>query len=223
MKAYCERLVQVCHKRGAHAIGGMAAFIPSRKDPEVTERAIAKVRADKEREVQMGFDGTWVAHPDLVPVAQESFDRVLGEQPNQLEAAGRPDPVPASALLEFQVPGGQVTEEGLLENISVALQYLSAWLGGQGAVAIHHLMEDAATAEISRTQIWQWIRHGVKTSAGRLVTGDRYLALRVAETERLRSQGTPRITEAAALLDELILSDDAPEFLTHGAYLALDD
>ena len=152
MRAYTELLVKSCHTRGAHAIGGMAAFIPNRRDQAVTERALQKVREDKEREAADGFDGTWVAHPDLVPVAMEAFDAVLGDRPNQKERLREEVDVSAADLLNLQVPGGQVTPTGVESNISVALQYLEAWLGGTGAVAIYNLMEDAATAEISRAQ-----------------------------------------------------------------------
>ena len=155
MRAYTELLVKTCHRRGAHAIGGMAAFIPNRRDPQVTEVALARVREDKLRESTDGFDGTWVAHPDLVAVAREPFAALLGARPHQLERQ-RPEVVAdARALLDVRVPGGTVTEAGLRNNVTVALQYLAAWLGGTGAVAIFNLMEDAATAEISRSQIWQ--------------------------------------------------------------------
>ena len=160
MRAYTELLVKTCHRRGAHAMGGMAAFVPSRRDPEVNETALAKVREDKEREAGQGFDGTWVAHPDLVPVALEVFGRILGERPNQLERQ-RPDVTrSAAALLDVSSTPGEITPEGLHNNVSVGIQYLAAWLQGSGAVAIFNLMEDAATSEISRSQVWQWLRHG---------------------------------------------------------------
>src|SRR5439155_3984553 len=160
MRAYTELLVATCHKRGAHAIGGMAAFIPSRKDPEVNRIALAKVREDKERESGDGFDGTWVAHPDLVPVATEVFDSVLGTRPNQLDRL-RDDVVPdEAALLSIPDTPGDITEQGLHTNVSVGVRYLDAWLHGVGAAAIDNLMEDAATAEISRSQVWQWVKHG---------------------------------------------------------------
>ncbi|MBX5475210.1 MAG: malate synthase A, partial [Thermoleophilia bacterium] len=160
MRAYTELLVRSCHRRGAHAIGGMAAFIPSRRDPAVNEVALAKVREDKERESGDGFDGTWVAHPDLVPVATEVFDRVLGARPNQVERL-REDVVPdEAALLSIPDTPGSITEEGLRTNVSVGVRYLDAWLRGVGAAAIDNLMEDAATAEISRSQVWQWVRAG---------------------------------------------------------------
>ena len=161
MRAYTELLVRTCHRRGAHAIGGMAAFIPNRRDPAVTEVALAKVRDDKERESGDGFDGTWVAHPDLVPVAMEIFDRVLGERPNQKERLREEVSVGAAELLDLRVPGGAVTEAGIRANIRVALAYLDSWLRGVGAAAIDNLMEDAATAEISRSQLWHWRTRGV--------------------------------------------------------------
>ncbi len=160
MRAYTQLLVKTCHARGAHAIGGMAAFIPSRRDPEVNAVALARVEEDKRREAGDGFDGTWVAHPDLVPVATAEFDAVLGERPNQLER--QRDDVQASedALLDFDIPGGEITDEGLRVNVSVGVRYLDAWLNGVGAAAIDNLMEDAATAEISRAQIWSWVQSG---------------------------------------------------------------
>ncbi len=160
MRAYTELLVQTCHRRGAHAMGGMAAFIPSRRDPELNETALAKVREDKRREAADGFDGTWVAHPDLVPVANEEFDRALGERPNQLDRRRDDVEVSAADLLDVAATPGEITGEGLRNDVDVGIQYLSAWLRGSGAVAIHNLMEDAATAEIARSQVWQWVRHG---------------------------------------------------------------
>ncbi len=160
MRAYTELLVKTCHARGAHAMGGMAAFIPSRRDPEVNAAALAKVREDKEREAGQGFDGTWVAHPDLVPVAMEIFDRVLGERPNQVDRQRDDVDSTAADLLDVASTPGEITMEGLHNNVSVGIQYLAAWLQGSGAVAIFNLMEDAATSEISRSQVWQWLRHG---------------------------------------------------------------
>src|SRR6188768_1044614 len=172
MFAYTELLVKTCHARGAFAMGGMAAFIPSRRDPAVNEVALAKVREDKEREAADGFDGSWVAHPDLVPVCQEIFDRVLGDRPNQLGKL-RPDvAVRPEQLLDVASLGAVVTEAGLRSNVSVGLQYLEAWLRGNGAVAINNLMEDAATAEISRSQVWQWIHNGVRLDDGTEITAD---------------------------------------------------
>jgi len=202
MRAYTQLLVKTCHRRGAHAIGGMAAFIPSRKDPEVNEVALAKVREDKERESGDGFDGTWVAHPDLVPVATEVFDGVLGERANQVER--RRDDVEASAdaLLDFEIPGGEITEDGLATNVSVGVRYLDAWLHGVGAAAIDNLMEDAATAEISRSQVWSWV------DAGRF-TGDRVRQ----EIARVEAGD-----EAKELFAEVALAAELPEFLTLVAY-----
>src|SRR5204862_2822170 len=160
MRAYTQLLVKTCHRRGAHAIGGMAAFIPSRKDPEVNEVALARVREDKLRESGDGFDGTWVAHPDLVPTATEVFDAALGDRTNQLERLREDVSVEAADLLNVPATPGEVTAEGVRTNVSVGIRYLASWLSGMGAAAIDNLMEDAATAEISRSQIWQWLRHG---------------------------------------------------------------
>ena len=160
MRSYTELLVRTCHTRGAHAIGGMAAFIPSRRDAEVNEIALTRVREDKQRESGDGFDGTWVAHPDLVPVAMEVFDAVLGERPNQLERKREDVSVEAADLLNVAATPGEVTEDGVRANVSVGIRYIAAWLSGVGAAAIDNLMEDAATAEISRSQVWQWVHHG---------------------------------------------------------------
>ena len=202
MRAYTQLLVKTCHRRGAHAIGGMAAFIPSRKDPEVNEVALAKVREDKERESGDGFDGTWVAHPDLVPVATEVFDRVLGERPNQLERRRDDVDVSAGALLDFEVPGGEITEDGLATNVSVGVRYLDAWLQGVGAAAIDNLMEDAATAEISRSQVWSWVDAG------------RFARERVREEIARVEAGD----DARELFAEVALAEGLPEFLTLVAY-----
>jgi malate synthase len=219
MRAYTELLVQTCHRRGAHAIGGMAAFIPSRRDPAVNEQALAKVRDDKVRESTDGFDGTWVAHPDLVPVARAVFDSVLGARPHQKDRLRPEVRVTARDLLDVAVPGGAVTERGVRANVSVGLAYLASWLAGNGAAAINNLMEDAATAEISRSQLWQWRVQGVGLADGGTLTTDRYIAIRDEEFAKHRG-GSPSFpwTDAAALLDDLVLSDDFPEFLTLGAY-----
>ena len=219
MRAYTELLVQTCHRRGAHAIGGMAAFIPSRRDPDANERALAAVRADKERESADGFDGTWVAHPDLVPLAREIFDRVLSEQPNQKERLRPEVRVTSRDLLDVAVPNGAVTEAGVRANVSVGLAYLASWLSGNGAAAINNLMEDAATAEISRSQLWQWRVRGIGLDDGRPMTPDRYAAVRDEELAALRAT-TPDApwSDAAVLLDALVLSDDFAEFLTLEAY-----
>jgi malate synthase len=225
MRTYTEQLVRVCHRRGAHAIGGMAAFVPNRRDPAVTEAAVAKVREDKQREAAAGFDGTWVAHPDLVPVAMEVFRAQLGDRPNQKELRRddvRPD---AGALLRVDVTDGRVTEAGVRTNVDVALLYLDAWLRGAGAVAIHNLMEDAATAEISRAQLWQWVRHRVRTEDDRPLTPERYAAIRdeiLAALERERGDAPSRLREAADLLDRLVLGEEFVEFLTLLAYPMLE-
>jgi malate synthase len=207
MRAYAELLVKTCHRRGAHAIGGMAAFIPSRRDAEVNAVALAKVREDKEREASQGYDGTWVAHPDLVPVALEIFDRVLGERPNQLEVL-RDDVSPNAAnLLNVAATPGEITEEGLRNDVSVGIQYLAAWLQGSGAVAIFNLMEDAATSEISRSQVWQWLHHGkVSLEDVRRITD-----------EELAKLGDG-YEEARELFDQVATGDEFVEFLTLPAY-----
>ena len=219
MRAYQQLLVKTCHARGAHAIGGMSAFIPNRREPEVTDRALAAVREDKEREAGDGSDGTWVAHPDLVPVAGEVFDRIMGAAPNQ-KAKQRPDVhVSAGELLEVSIPGAAVTERGVRTNVSVGLAYLASWLAGNGAAAIRNLMEDAATAEISRSQLWQWRTHEVRLEDGRPMSADLYAAVRDEELEAVRPLAPDAPwADAAALLDELVLSRDFVEFLTLVAY-----
>jgi malate synthase len=219
MRAYQQLLVRTCHARGAHAIGGMSAFIPNRREPEVTETALARVREDKQREAGDGSDGTWVAHPDLVPVAAEVFDGILGDRPNQKDRLRDDVRVTATELLDTRVEGGRVTEAGVTTNVSVALQYLASWLGGNGAAAINNLMEDAATAEISRSQCWQWRVHGVTLDDDRPMTADLYAEVRDAELTVLRrSRPDARWTDAAALLDDLVLADDFADFLTLAAY-----
>ena len=222
MRAYTELLVQTCHRRGAHAIGGMAAFIPSRRDPEVNQRALVAVRADKERESADGFDGTWVAHPDLVPIARDVFDAVLGSSPNQKSRLRPEVKVDARDLIDVSVPGSRVTEAGVRANVSVGLAYLASWLAGNGAAAINNLMEDAATAEISRSQLWQWRVHGIALDDGHPLTPDRYERIRDEELLKLRtlSPDAPW-TDATALLDELVLSESFAEFLTLDAYTRL--
>lgn len=218
MRAYTELLVATCHRRGAHAIGGMSAFIPNRRDPEATERALAQVRADKEREAAAGFDGTWVAHPDLVPVAREVFDTVLGERPHQVGRLREDVQVRAAQLLDVASAGGQVTDAGVRGNVSVGLRYVESWLRGTGAAAIDGLMEDAATAEISRSQLWQWIHQGVRTAEGTPVTAAHVEAV-LAEVlaEQVRTDGD-RFDDAAQVLREVALGEDYPTFLTLGAY-----
>ncbi len=223
MRAYTELLVSTCHRRRAHAIGGMAAFIPSRKDPEVNAVALAKVREDKAREAEAGFDGAWVAHPDLVPVVTEVFDQALGSKPNQKDRLRNDVRVGKEQLLDVRIPGGRVTEAGVRGNVDVALQYLEAWLRGSGAVAIHNLMEDTATAEIARSQLWQWIRHGATTETGARVTLDRVRGIIREELARLEGQvaGPSRLNDAAELLGGLVAADEFPEFLTTLAYQKL--
>ncbi len=222
MRAYQQLLVRTCHARAAHAIGGMSAFIPNRREPDVTERALAAVREDKQREAGDGSDGTWVAHPDLVPVARAAFDAVLGDRPNQKERLREDVRVTARDLLDTRVAGGRVTEAGIRTNVSVALQYLASWLAGNGAAAINNLMEDAATAEISRSQLWQWRVHGIALDDGRSMSAELYTATRDQELSRLES-ALPgfRWTDAARLLDDLVLSDRFTEFLTLNAYALL--
>jgi malate synthase len=231
MRAYTELLVKTCHRRGAHAIGGMAAYIPSRRDAEVNERALSKVTDDKLRESGDGFDGTWVAHPDLVPVAKGVFDEKLGARPHQKDRLRADVQVSAAQLTAIHVPGGTITETGVRTNINVALQYLDAWLGGNGAAAIHNLMEDTATAEISRAQLWQWMRHGAKLEDGGPVTESLYARLRDEELARLgaaehngtAANGTGgRLRTAAGLLDRLVLNADFVDFSTLIAYDQLD-
>jgi malate synthase len=212
MRAYTELLVKTCHRRGAHAMGGMAAFIPSRKDAELNETAIAKVRDDKQRESGDGFDGTWVAHPDLVPVALAEFDR-----PNQLDRQRPEVEVSAAELLDVASTPGEVTEEGLRNDVSVGIQYLSSWLRGTGAAAINNLMEDAATAEIARSQVWQWIRHGrFERDRVREVIDEELASLR--ETFGDEVYGKSRANEAREIFEQIALGDDFVEFLTLPAY-----
>jgi malate synthase len=224
MRAYTELLVSTCHRRGAFAMGGMAAFIPSRRDPEVNAKAFAQVRADKTRESGDGFDGSWVAHPDLVPLCREVFDGVLGENPNQLTRQ-RPDVhVTRSQLLDFASTEGAVTAAGLRTNVSVALQYLGAWLAGSGAVGINNLMEDAATAEISRSQIWQWLHAGTTLDTGDVVTAALVERVLDEEVAALRSAGTtPNLDQARGLFATVALADDFADFLTIPAYDLIPD
>ncbi|ONH24377.1 malate synthase A [Pseudofrankia asymbiotica] len=224
LRAYTELLVATCHRRGAHAIGGMAAFIPSRRDPEVNAAALAKVRADKERESGDGFDGSWVAHPDLVPVCTEVFDGVLGDAPNQLARQRDDVHVTAAQLLDVAATPGEITEGGVRVNISVGLRYLEAWLRGTGAVGIDNLMEDAATAEISRSQLHQWAAAGARLADGRVVTAELVRAVLAEEVERLRaaagdeSFAAGRWKDAVELFERTALGEPYAEFLTLPAY-----
>jgi malate synthase len=219
MRAYTELLVRTCHKRGAHAIGGMAAFIPNRRDPEITARAIEQVTSDKQREAGQGYDGTWVAHPDLVPVAMAVFNEALGPLPNQKHLLREDVSVTAEDLRNFHIEGGKVTEAGMRLNISVGIQYLNSWLCGNGAAAINNLMEDAATAEISRSQLWQWIHKGATLEDGRPVTLELYRSLKADELAKLPTGG--RLTEAAEIFDQLIEAGELRDFLTLPAYQLL--
>jgi malate synthase len=222
MRAYTELLVRTCHKRGAHAIGGMAAFIPS-KDPQVNEQAFAKVRADKEREAGDGFDGSWVAHPGMVELCKEVFTAVLGDRPNQLDKKREDVHVTAEQLLDVKATPGEVTEDGLRNNISVGIQYLESWLRGSGAVGINNLMEDAATAEISRSQVWQWLHNGVQLSGGETVSRELVERLTDEEMDKIRqargdAYTSGRWDDARALFTEMALADEYPDFLTLPAY-----
>jgi malate synthase len=207
MRAYTELLVKTCHRRGVHAIGGMAAFIPSRRDPEINAVALEKVSEDKIREANDGFDGTWVAHPDLVPTARTEFDKVLGDRPNQVERQRDDVSVTGAQLLDVAATPGDVTDDGVRLNVSVGVQYIGSWLAGTGAAAINNLMEDAATAEISRSQIWQWVRHG-RVDRGQV---EEVLA---DELQRLGDAYRP----AAELFRQVALDPDFVEFLTLPAY-----
>jgi malate synthase len=217
MRAYTELLVKTCHRRGAHAIGGMAAFIPNRRKPEVTERALAKVAEDKHREAGDGFDGTWVAHPDLVPTALAEFDAVLGQAPNQLDRQRPEVAVGPARLLQVERHEGDITSAGLDTNISVGIRYLASWLSGTGAAAIDDLMEDAATAEISRAQVWQWVHHGVTLAEGQTVTTE--LVQERLDDTLAQLEGDPNLLrEARNVFEQVALADDFPTFLTLPAY-----
>ena len=217
MRAYTELLVQTCHKRGAYAIGGMSAFIPNRRRPEVTEAAFEKVAADKKREAGDGFDGTWVAHPDLIPVARAEFDAVLGDEPNQLGRTRDEVAVDPADLLDVRI-GLPVTTAGVRGNVSVAIRYIEAWLRGLGAVAIDDLMEDAATAEISRSQIWQWIHQDHSTAEGTAITRDFVEALVTDVLAEVQRSDGDRFDDAAAVFREVALREEFPAFLTLPAY-----
>ena len=221
MRAYTELLVRTCHRRGAHAIGGMAAFIPSRRDPEVNGVALAKVTEDKAREARDGFDGSWVAHPDLVEVCRTEFDRVLGERDNQLDHRRDDVSVSAADLLSVAKTPGEITEAGLRNDVSVGLQYLASWLEGLGAVAIFNLMEDAATAEIARSQLWQWVHNDVSLAGGPRVTAPLVRQVVREEMDRLGAD-EPRFVKARELFEQVALADEFVEFLTLPAYEELD-
>ena len=228
MRAYTELLAATCHRRGAHAMGGMAALIPSRQDEEATAKALEGVRADKQREVGQGYDGTWVAHPDLVPVAREVFERGLNGAANQLERQREDVEVTASDLLSLAKTPGSITEQGLRTDVNVGFQYVSFWLGGRGAAAINSLMEDAATAEISRSQIWQWVHHGVELEDGRTVTPELVRGVLDEETAKIRAAvgeetwqaGRPAATRE--IFERVALAPQLIEFLTLPAYEYLE-
>jgi malate synthase len=217
MRAYTELLVKTCHRRGAHAIGGMSAFIPNRRDPEVTARAVEKVSADKKREAGDGFDGTWVAHPDLIATARAEFDAVLADRPNQVDRQRDDVEVTAAQLLDVHI-GRAVTDAGLRDNVSIGVRYLESWLRGIGAAAIDNLMEDAATAEISRSQIWQWIHQDVRTDDGTPITRDRVERILAELLENVDRFDGDRFDDAADVFRDVALRDDFPTFLTVGAY-----
>ncbi len=224
MRAYTQLLIQTCHRRGAFAMGGMSAFIPDRADPVRTENALAQVRADKQREAADGCDGTWVAHPGLVQVAMEIFDAALAGAPNQLHRPPTTIKVTAADLLDFAVPDGRTTHAGVAQNVDVGLRYLVAWLSGDGAAAIHGLMEDAATAEISRSQLWQWTQHKVQLEDGRPVTKALVADLITATAARLSHEAPEAPVETAAqLLADVALGDAFPPFLTIPAYATLQE
>ncbi|MEV5915043.1 malate synthase A [Streptomyces chartreusis] len=224
MRAYTELLVRTCHKRGAHAIGGMAAFIPSRRDAEVNKVAFEKVRADKDREAGDGFDGSWVAHPDLVPIAMESFDKVLGDRPNQKDRLREDVHVEAADLIAIDSLDARPTYPGLVNAVQVGIRYIEAWLRGLGAVAIFNLMEDAATAEISRSQIWQWINAGVEFENGEHATPELARKVAAEELANIRAEigeeafAAGHWQQAHDLLLEVSLDEDYADFLTLPAY-----
>ncbi|MCX4790253.1 MULTISPECIES: malate synthase A [unclassified Streptomyces] len=228
MRAYTELLVRTCHKRGAHAIGGMAAFIPSRRDAEVNKVAFEKVKADKDREAHDGFDGSWVAHPDLVPIAMASFDAVLGEKPNQKERLREDVSVTAGDLIAIDTLDAKPTYEGLRNAVAVGIRYIEAWLRGMGAVAIFNLMEDAATAEISRSQIWQWINADVVFENGEHATADLARKVAAEELAAIRAEtgdeafASGKWQQAHDLLLQVSLDQDYTDFLTLPAYEQLD-
>jgi malate synthase len=228
MRAYTSLLVWTCHRRRAHAIGGMAAFVPSRKDPAANEIAFANVREDKIREANDGFDGTWVAHPDLVPLAMEVFDQFLKSRPNQVDRLREDVQVPAKKLLDIRVPGGTITATGVASNVSVAIQYLEFWLRGVGAAAIANLMEDTATAEIARSQIWQWLHHKARLHDGPTITPEYVRDTEARELDKIRESvgaeafSRGKFVEARELFDEVALADTFVEFLTLPAYERID-
>jgi malate synthase len=225
LKAYVELLIQTCHRRGIHAMGGMAAQIPIKNDPAANEAALEKVRADKLREVKAGHDGTWVAHPGLVPIAKQVFDEYM-KTPNQIHVTRDEVHITAADLL--RVPEGTVTEQGLRLNVDVGIQYLESWLRGNGCVPIYNLMEDAATAEISRTQVWQWLHHGAQLSDHRAVTAGMVRQTIPEQLAHIRAEigdgrfKAGKFDQASQLFEQMMISNDCKEFLTLEAYKYLD-
>jgi malate synthase len=228
MRAYTELLVKTCHKRGAFAIGGMAAFIPNRRNPEINAAALEKVRQDKEREANDGFDGSWVAHPDLVPVATEVFDRALGDKPNQLHRQRDDVEVTGDQLLDVRSTPGEITEQGLRNNVEVGIRYIESWLRGVGAAGINNLMEDVATAEISRSQVWQWVHNSAQLASGETVDANLVRRMIDEELAKLRdamgqqAYDAGRFKEAREVFEQVALADDFVDFLTLPAYELLD-
>jgi len=222
MRAYTELLVKTCHRRGAHAMGGMAAQIPSRTDEQANATAVAALREDKRREAADGFDGTWVAHPDSVPAAMQEFDEILGDRPHQIDRRRDDVEVGSQQLLDVPATEGDITEEGLRSNVNVAIQYISSWLRGNGAAAIEGMMEDAATAEIARAQVWQWVRHEAELDDGRTITAELVRELETSELEKIRAQidddewfeneGRPELSRQ--IFEEVALAGELVEFLT---------
>ena len=222
MRAYTELLVKTCHERGAHAIGGMAAFVPSGADPDATSVALERTQADKAREAGDGFDGSWVAHPALVPTCTEAFSSALGDRPHQIERRRDDVAVTAEQLIDLGDMPHSITVAGLRTNLRVPLAYLSAWVGGRGAVAINHLMEDAATVEISRMQIWQWIRHAARMTGGIPITRDLVAAMLAEEVEQTLEDTDPdqrwQVPAARDILEHGCLGEDYPAFVTSYGY-----
>ncbi len=219
LKSYVELLIQTCHKRNIHAMGGMAAQVPIKNDPVANEQAMEKVRQDKLREVLAGHDGTWVAHPGLVPIAKQIFDEHM-KGPNQIDRKREEVHVTAKDLLE--VPKGSITEEGLRRNVDIGIQYLEAWLRGIGCVPIYNLMEDAATAEISRAQVWQWVKHGAKLQDGRTVTAEMVREITKDQLAKLKAHGAGKFDEAGRIFEKMMTGSDFTEFLTLAAYDSID-
>jgi malate synthase len=225
LRAYSQLLIQTCHRRGVHAMGGMAAQIPIKGDPKANEAALAKVRADKQREANDGHDGTWVAHPGLVPIAKEIFDAKLGDKPNQLDRLREDVTITEQDLLA--IPDGTRSDAGLRHNVRVGIQYIEAWLRGQGCVPLYNLMEDAATAEISRAQVWQWMKHGASLDDGSKVDAARFSGVVDEEMKQIREEvgqakfEEGRFADARALFERMSTSDSFGEFLTLPAYAEL--